>query len=56
MLARVCPSGMIFTPSVKGLSHNPREHTDPTDLELGANVLLQIVLTLTETDPFPAAS
>jgi N-carbamoyl-L-amino-acid hydrolase len=54
MLARVCPSGMIFTPSVKGLSHNPREHTDPADLELGANVLLQTVLTLTETDPFPA--
>jgi N-carbamoyl-L-amino-acid hydrolase len=51
MLARVCPSGMIFTPSVKGLSHNPKEHTDPADLELGANVLLQTVLTLTETDP-----
>jgi len=59
MLARVCPSGMIFTPSVKGLSHNPREHTDPADLELGANVLIQTVLTLTETtetDPFQAAS
>lgn len=56
MLARVCPSGMIFTPSVKGLSHNPREHTEPADLELGANVLLQTVLTLTETDPFPPAS
>ncbi len=50
MLARVCPSGMIFTPSVKGLSHNPKEHTDPADLELGANVLLETVLTLTETD------
>ncbi len=56
MLARVCPSGMIFTPSVKGLSHNPREHTDPEDLELGANVLLQTVLTLTETDSIPAES
>ncbi len=56
MLARVCPSGMIFTPSVKGLSHNPREHTEPADLELGANVLLRTVLTLTETDPFPAPS
>jgi beta-ureidopropionase / N-carbamoyl-L-amino-acid hydrolase len=54
MLARVCPSGMIFTPSVKGLSHNPKEHTDPADLELGANVLLQTVLTLTETDPVPS--
>jgi N-carbamoyl-L-amino-acid hydrolase len=51
MLARVCPSGMIFTPSVKGLSHNPKEHTAPEDLELGANVLLQTLLTLTETDP-----
>jgi N-carbamoyl-L-amino-acid hydrolase len=50
MLARVCPAGMIFTPSVKGLSHNVREHTDPADLELGANVLLQTILTLTETD------
>jgi N-carbamoyl-L-amino-acid hydrolase len=50
MLARVCPSGMIFTPSVKGLSHNPKEHTSPEDLELGANVLLQTLLTLTETD------
>ncbi len=54
MLARVCPSGMIFTPSVKGLSHNPKEHTEPADLELGANVLLQTVLTLTETDPVPS--
>ncbi|MGH9335999.1 MAG: Zn-dependent hydrolase, partial [Vicinamibacteria bacterium] len=45
MLARVAPSGMVFTPSVKGISHNPREHTDPEDLELGANVLLQVVLT-----------
>ncbi|HJS73215.1 MAG TPA: Zn-dependent hydrolase [Vicinamibacteria bacterium] len=54
MLARVCPSGMIFTPSVAGLSHNPKEHTDPADLELGANVLLQTVLTLTETDPLPS--
>jgi N-carbamoyl-L-amino-acid hydrolase len=50
MLARVCPAGMIFTPSVKGLSHNVREHTDPEDLGLGANVLLQTVLTLAETD------
>jgi N-carbamoyl-L-amino-acid hydrolase len=53
MLARVCPSGMIFTPSVKGVSHNPREHTSPEDLELGANALLQVLLTLTETDAIP---
>jgi N-carbamoyl-L-amino-acid hydrolase len=46
MVARLCPSGMIFTPSAKGLSHNPAEHTEPADLEAGANVLLQVVLDL----------
>jgi N-carbamoyl-L-amino-acid hydrolase len=46
MLARVCPAGMVFVPSVKGISHNPAEHTDDADLEAGANVLLQCVLEL----------
>ncbi len=53
MLARVCPSGMVFTPSAKGISHNPREHTDPEDLEAGANTLLQVLLALTESDEIP---
>ena len=43
MLARICPSAMIFVPSVGGISHNVREHTEPVDLEAGANVLLQVV-------------
>jgi N-carbamoyl-L-amino-acid hydrolase len=46
MLARVCPSGMVFVPSAKGISHNPAEHTDDSDLEAGANVLLQVLLQL----------
>ena len=46
MLARVCPSAMIFVPSVGGLSHNVREHTEPADLQRGAQVLLQVVLAL----------
>jgi N-carbamoyl-L-amino-acid hydrolase len=46
MLARVCPAGMIFVPSVGGISHNPAEYTAPGDLEAGANVLLQVVLEL----------
>ena len=46
MLARVCPSAMIFVPSVGGLSHNVREHTKPDDLLRGAQVLLQVVLAL----------
>ncbi len=50
MFARMCPSAMIFTPSEKGISHNPAEHTDPADLVLGADVLLQTMLVLAETD------
>ena len=44
MLARVCPTSMIFVPSVNGLSHNIAEYTTPADIEAGANVLLQVVL------------
>lgn len=46
MLARMCPTAMIFVPSVKGISHNGAEHTEPKDLEAGANVLLQALLDL----------
>jgi N-carbamoyl-L-amino-acid hydrolase len=50
MLARVCPSGMIFVPSVAGISHNPAERTEPDDLVAGANVLLQVLLELAGSD------
>jgi len=46
MLARICPAAMIFTPSVGGLSHNIAEHTDPTDVTAGADVLLHALLAL----------
>ena len=46
MLARVCPTAMIFTPSVNGLSHNPAEYTSPEDLEAGSNVLLHTMIAL----------
>jgi N-carbamoyl-L-amino-acid hydrolase len=46
MLARVCPSGMVFVPSVGGISHNPAENTSDEHLEAGADVLLQVVLRL----------
>lgn len=48
MLARLCPSGMVFVPSVGGVSHNPAERTHPEHLEAGANVLLEVLLTLAE--------
>ncbi len=44
MLARICPTAMVFTPSVNGLSHNIAEFTEATDIDAGANVLLQVVL------------
>ena len=44
MLARVCPTSMVFVPSVNGLSHNIAEYTTSADIEAGANVLLQVVL------------
>ncbi len=46
MLARVCPTAMIFTPSIAGISHNPAERTAPGDLEAGANVLLALLCEL----------
>ena len=48
MLARVCPTGMVFVPSHDGISHNPAEHTDPADLAAGADVLLHVLLDLAD--------
>ena len=50
MLARVCPAGMIFVPSVKGISHNAAEFTEEADLNAGANILLHTMLALTTLD------
>jgi N-carbamoyl-L-amino-acid hydrolase len=48
MLARVCPTAMIFVPSEGGLSHNVKERTAPALLEAGANVLLEALLELAD--------
>ena len=45
-LARVCPMGMIFIPSVGGISHSPREFSRAADITNGANVLLGAVLAM----------
>lgn len=49
MLSRICPTGMIFVPSVNGVSHNVSEYTDPADIAAGANVLLRTMLELAAT-------
>jgi len=46
MMARVCPTSMIFVPSQGGISHNIQEFTGAPLIEKGANVLLQTALRL----------
>lgn len=48
MLARMCPTGMVFVPSVGGLSHNVREFTHDHDIAAGAGVLLDLMLELAD--------
>lgn len=40
------PTGMIFVPSARGVSHSPKEFTSATDMANGASVLLQTVLAI----------
>ncbi|WP_161470983.1 M20 family metallo-hydrolase [Tropicimonas marinistellae] len=43
VMAGVCPTGMIFVPSIDGVSHNPSERTDVDDILLGASLLCHAV-------------
>jgi beta-ureidopropionase / N-carbamoyl-L-amino-acid hydrolase len=42
----LCPSGMIFVPSRRGISHNPAEYSSPEQLAKGARVLAQVLAEL----------
>jgi N-carbamoyl-L-amino-acid hydrolase len=46
MMQRLCPTAMVFVPSVAGLSHNVKEHTETADLVAGAQVLMNLMLEL----------
>jgi len=46
ILASICPVGMIFIPSIDGLSHTPEEAINLEDLEKAANLLLQTLISL----------
>jgi N-carbamoyl-L-amino-acid hydrolase len=43
-MALLGPMGMIFVPSVGGISHSPKEFSRPKDIVNGANVLLRTLL------------
>jgi N-carbamoyl-L-amino-acid hydrolase len=49
-IARIAPTGMIFVPSVGGISHSPKELTSWEDCANGANVLLRTILALDQRD------
>lgn len=45
-IAQFAPIGMVFVPSVRGISHSPEERTEPEDIVNGANTLLHTLLRL----------
>ncbi len=45
-MTHIAPTGMIFVPSVNGVSHSPKEFTSPQDMANGASVLLKTVLAI----------
>lgn len=45
-MARITPVGMIFVPSIGGISHAPAEFTTPADMANGTTVLLHALLAL----------
>ena len=47
-LTSITDVGMIFVPSETGLSHHPDEFTSWSDIEIGANVMLETLLKLSK--------
>ncbi len=45
-MAVLGPIGMIFVPSIDGISHSPREFSEPDAIVAGVNVLLHTLLNL----------
>jgi beta-ureidopropionase / N-carbamoyl-L-amino-acid hydrolase len=43
-MAKITPAGMIFIPSTSGISHNPLEWTDPEDITLGTQLLMETMI------------
>jgi N-carbamoyl-L-amino-acid hydrolase len=47
-LQPLCPTGMIFVPCAKGISHNEAEDASPSDLAAGARVLASVLRELAD--------
>jgi N-carbamoyl-L-amino-acid hydrolase len=49
MMATLCPTAMLFVPSIGGISHNPKEKTLDEDLVAGAQILTDAMWSLATT-------
>ena len=45
-MTALCPSGMIFVPCERGVSHNETENAASGDLAAGARVLAEVMVSL----------
>jgi allantoate deiminase len=43
MMAKLCPSGMLFVRCRRGISHNPAEYASPADMGLAVAALIQFI-------------
>jgi hydantoinase/carbamoylase family amidase len=43
-MAKITPAGMLFIPSLRGISHSPLEWSDPKDICLGTQLLLDAIV------------
>lgn len=49
-MIRLCPTGLIFVPSVNGLSHHPDEFTEMDDILIGIDVLEELIIHYTKAE------
>ncbi|MFD1706292.1 M20/M25/M40 family metallo-hydrolase [Siminovitchia sediminis] len=51
-MLNIAPTGIIFIPCKEGISHSVKEYASETDIEKGANVLLNTVINLANKSSF----
>ncbi|MFN8215207.1 MAG: Zn-dependent hydrolase [Solirubrobacterales bacterium] len=49
-IARHVPAAMVFVPCRDGISHSPLEYADPADAALGAEIILNALLSLASSE------
>lgn len=48
LIAPLCPTGMLFVPCLKGISHSEAERANPADLAAGARVLADALVAMAD--------